>query len=153
MELAYTYLVAWYVIHCSTLMTTPTKAKKPVLYLQRLKSCIRKNLCLFYFLSILHQETSYIICPCRLELSASRYAVDLVDTQCRGGYTTLSAEAFLWLVSIHPRYLAFWQNDHYVIEPYMSSRFACKLGYDQLYVGNHNLDLEYSVSMFDDARA
>ena len=39
------------------------------------------------------------------------------------------------------------------MEPYVPSRFARQFGYDQLYVGNPNLNLAFMGSLIDGARA
>ena len=60
---------------------------------------------------------------------------------------------FEWLVRIRPSHLVYMSGDTCYLEPYVPSRFARQFGYDQLYVGNPNLDLAFMGSLIDGARA
>ena len=69
------------------------------------------------------------------------------------GQSSLSRGVFEWLVSIWPSHLLYRSGDTCYLEPYVPSRFARQFGYDQLYVGNPNLDLAFMGSLIDGARA
>ena len=56
----------------------------------------------------------------------------------RDGKTLLSQGIFECLVSIWPSHLVYRSGDTCYLEPYVPSRFARQIGYDQLYVGNLN---------------
>ena len=60
---------------------------------------------------------------------------------------------FWWLINIRPGYLVFRQGNSCLIEPYFPSRFARQFGYGQLYIGNLNLRLSSSGTLFEGARA
>ena len=69
------------------------------------------------------------------------------------GRSSLSRGVFEWLVSIRPSHLLYRSGDTCCLEPYVPSRFARQFGYDQLYVGNPNLNLAFMGSLIDGARA
>ena len=69
------------------------------------------------------------------------------------GFTRLSSGFFLWLVNIQPGYVVFRQGNSCMVEPYMPCRFARQFGYDQLYVGNPNPNLNFCENLFEGARA
>jgi len=66
---------------------------------------------------------------------------------------SLSQGIFEWLVSIRPSHLLYRSEDTCYLEPYAPSRFARQIGYDQLYVGNPNSNLDFIGSLIDGARA
>ena len=68
------------------------------------------------------------------------------------GRSSLSRGIFEWLVSIRPSHLLYRSGDSCYLEPYVPSRFARQFGYDQLYVGNPNLNLAFMGSLIDGAR-
>jgi len=65
----------------------------------------------------------------------------------------LSRGVFEWLVSIRPSHLVYQSGDICYLEPYVPCRFARQFGYDQLYVGNPNINLAFMGSLIDGARA
>src|SRR3954466_14234995 len=65
----------------------------------------------------------------------------------------LAPGPFTWLLNIRPGYhLLRWEMECW-IEPYTPSRFARQFGYNQLYIGNPNLDLIVRGTLFEGARA
>ena len=69
------------------------------------------------------------------------------------GQSSLTWGVFEWLVSIRPSHLLYRSGNTCYLEPYIPSRFARQFGYDQLYVGNPNLNLAFLGSLIDGARA
>jgi len=69
------------------------------------------------------------------------------------GQSSLSRAVFEWLVSIRPSHLLYRSGDTCYLEPYVPSRFARQFGYDQLYVGNPNLNLAFLGSLIDGVHA
>src|SRR3954469_5728299 len=76
-----------------------------------------------------------------------------VDLAGEDGSTTLAPGPFTWLLNIRPRYHLFRREAECWVEPYTPSRFARQFGYDQLYVGNPNLDLAAQGTLLEGARA
>lgn len=59
---------------------------------------------------------------------------------------------FLWLVNIWLWYMLYILDKSVVIEPYMPNHFVRQFGYNQLYVGNSNPELQHGGSYFDAGR-
>ena len=57
------------------------------------------------------------------------------------------------LVSIQPSHLVYKSGDTCNLEPYVPGRFARQFGYDQLFVGNPNINLAFMGILIDGARA
>src|SRR4051812_30489411 len=65
----------------------------------------------------------------------------------------LAPGPFTWLLNIRPGYHLFRREMECWIEPYTPSRFARQFGYDQLYVGTPNSDLNARGTLLEGARA
>ncbi|ONK80867.1 uncharacterized protein A4U43_C01F22640 [Asparagus officinalis] len=138
-ELPYTYLMAWFVLHRSDMMSVPNATYHSVPLLQLLKNGewegrgfpdIRKQL---------QVHKSWALSTCFPQFS-SRYGECLIDEEKPKEYRTyLDMGCFNWLVNIRPGYLTFRVGrvgNQCFIEPYLPCRFARQFGYDQLYVRN-----------------
>lgn len=55
--------------------------------------------------------------------------------------TALSPDLFIWLMNIRLGYMVVVNDKGVIVEPYTPSRFAHQSGYDQLYIGNPDLEL------------
>jgi len=93
----------------------------------------------------------YSLFRCFLRIRGARYDEEFRDAD--EGRSSLSRGVFECLVSIRPSHLLYRSGDICYLEPYVPSRFARQFGYDQLYVGNPNLDLAFMGSLIDGARA
>lgn len=107
-EVAYTYLVTWFVLHCYTLMMTTGRADLTTPFIERLAECTWRRQYLFNVWKAVRQESSYIICARHPVFSPAMYNKMLRDSRGEDGYTLLLAETFSWLVSIQLSYLIYW---------------------------------------------
>ena len=93
----------------------------------------------------------YSLFRCFSRIQGAGYGEEFKDAE--EGRSSLSRGVFEWLVSIRPSHLLYRSGDTCYLEPYVSSRFARQFGYDQLYVGNPNLNLAFMGSLIDGTRA
>src|SRR4051812_16338263 len=151
-EMAYTHLMAWFVMHCPCLMDIPHNPSLCVPFLQRLEGCSWAHSYLPKVREVLSLYQSYLVF-CRLpDTPGSGGSYHDVSSKAGTG-TSLSREAFQWLINIRPGYLVYVPGRVPVLELYTPSRFARQLGYDQLCVGNPNKSLRWKGNLFDAARA
>ncbi|ONK58388.1 uncharacterized protein A4U43_C09F11780 [Asparagus officinalis] len=152
-ELPYTYLMAWFVLHRSDMMSVPNATDHSVPLLQLLENNkwegrgfpdIRKQL-------QVHKCWAFSTC---FPQFSSRYGEGLIDEEKPREYRThLDIGCFNWLVNIRPGYLTFRVRNQCFIEPYLPCRFARQFGYDQLYVGNPRQQLRTHGGLVDGLRA
>ncbi|XP_020272747.1 uncharacterized protein LOC109847926 [Asparagus officinalis] len=153
LELPYTYLMAWLVLHRPDLMEAPDTVDLSVPLLQNLENCKWSK----------HREPDitrqfkihkcWEFFPCFPQFSGT-YNTTLVDAEDpRQNRTILDVGCFRWLMNIRPGYLLFRIRDVCHIEPYLPCRFARQFGYDQIYIGNPNRHLSFRGGLIDGARA
>ncbi|ONK56558.1 uncharacterized protein A4U43_C10F10040 [Asparagus officinalis] len=151
-ELPYTYLMAWFVLHRSDIMSVPNATDHSVPLLQLLENGkwegrgfpdIRKQL-------QVHKCWAFSTC---FPQFSSRYGECLIDEEKPREYRThLDISCFNWLVNIRSGYLTFWVRNQCFIESYLPCRFARQFGYDQLYVGNPRQQLRTHGGLMDGLR-
>jgi len=152
-ELPYTYLMAWYVMHCPSLMTAVRWKEDSVPFIQRLEGSRWEDPYIYYIRKRLSAPANYQLNRCLLQIPGASYGDLLVDSAGPDDFTRLSQGAFWWLLNIRPGYMLFRQGTSCTIEPYMPNRFARQFGYDQLYIGNPNAYLAFEGNLFEGARA
>jgi hypothetical protein len=154
-ELPYTYLVAWFVLHCPALMTAPYPAPTDgfIPFVQWLENSAWNGGYMATIWKIMQSSMNYQIYRCFLEIEYGNYGDQFADIADPDGFTKLPSGVFWWLVNIRPGYLVFHQGNICCIEPYMPNMFPRQFGYDQLYVGNPSPLLKFMGNPFDGARA
>jgi len=90
---------------------------------------------------------------CFPDIHDASYEDKFADLVGLDGFTRLPSDIFWWLINIRPGYLVFRQGNSDTVEPYMPCRFAGQFGYDQLYIGNPNLNLCFCGNLFEGAWA
>src|SRR4051812_24322542 len=130
-RLAYTYLVAWYVLHCPALMTPAPSLDLATLFIGSVAECSwtlsqRSEICQF-----LSRPENYQLCRCPPLLDETVDGGPFVDLAGEDRSTMLAPGPFIWLLNIHPGYHLFHREMECWIEPYTPSRFARQFGYDQ----------------------
>nr|ABB55315.1 dna-directed rna polymerase ii - related [Asparagus officinalis] len=98
------------------------------------------------FREILRRDYNYEIACKFPAFEGGAYGELHQDTPGPNSFIMLSRGVFWWLISIRPGYLIFRQGRKCFIEPYQPYRFSRQFGYDQLYVGNPNPTLAYTVA-------
>lgn len=154
-ELPYTYLMAWYVMHYPSLMTGIRSSERKVPYVQLLEDSDWACGYMGLIRRTVTHGSNYQIYRCSPDFSCVAYGEAFEDVPNRGvpGWTSLPHGVFFWLISIRPGYLILRQGAHCSIEPYMPCRFARQFGYEQLYVGNPNMGLSHHGNLLEGARA
>ena len=153
-KLPYTYLMAWYVMHCPPLMTTVPLSEGFVPFVQRLENSSWSCYYMFFVRrKCILNASNYQLDRCFPEIAGASYGDKFADLAGPDDFTRLPSGVFWWLINIRPEYLLFRQGNSCTIEPYMPSRFARQFGYDQLYVSNPNAKLSFSGNLFEGARA
>ena len=147
-ELPYTYLVAWHVMHCPSLMTVMYILEDFVPFLQKLERSSWQHTYIFYIRRAIQSDSNYQLVRCLPDIQDTSYGERFMDIVGPDGYTTLSTGIFFWLTNIRPGYLIFCWDDTCTIEPNLPSRFDCQFGNNQHYVGNLNTSLHFSWEPF-----
>ena len=130
----------------------PSQSISMLPFLQRLEGCSWAHSYLPKVREVLSLYQSYLVF-CRLpDTPGSGGSYHDVSSKAGTG-TSLSREAFQWLINIRTGYLVYIPGCVPVLELYTPSRFARQLGYDQLCVGNPNRNLRWKGNLFDAARA
>ena len=139
-ELPYTYLMAYYIMHCPSLMIAVPALEGFVPFVQRLEDSNWIHYCMFSIRTTILSGTNYQLAMCFPEIHDASYGDRFLDFAGSDGFTTLSSGIFWWLINIRPEYLIFRQGNACTIEPYTPSRFARKFGYDQLNIRNPKIE-------------
>jgi len=105
-------------------------------------AAVRKLLC---------RHDAYSLFRCFPYIRGVGYGEEFKDVG--DGRTSLSRGVFEWLVSIKLSHLMYQSRDVCYWEPFVPSHFARQFGYDQLYVGNPNVNLAFMGSLIDGACA
>ena len=129
-ELSYTYLVAWFVLHCPALMTAPHPAPADgfVPFVHRLEDSAWNDGYMATIRKVMQSSMNYQIFCCFPEIGDGGYGDKFANIVGPNGFTMLSSSVFWWLVNIRPGYLIFRQGNSCCIEPYMPNRFAHQFG-------------------------
>jgi len=151
--LPYTYLMAWFALHCPSLIGAgedPPQGVRMAL-LRRFEGCSWLKTYVAEARKLVRRYDVYSLFRCFSRIRGADYDEEFKDAGEE--QSSLSRGVFEWLVSIRPSHLLYRSGDTCYLEPYVPSRFARQFGYDQLYVGNPNLDLAFMGSLIDGARA
>ncbi|ONK72574.1 uncharacterized protein A4U43_C04F20830 [Asparagus officinalis] len=152
-ELPYTYLMTWFVLHHPDMMDAPKVANQSVPLLQLIEDCKWKGRGFMDIQKQLKDHKCWVVSTC-FPLFSGCYSDSLVDVKKPGtGRTCLDTGCFDWLVNIRLGYMIFRVKNYCYIEPYLSCRFAQQLGYDQIYVRNPSSELWTRGGLVDGARA
>ena len=151
-ELPYTYLMAWYIMHCPSLITSLSAPEGFVPFVQRLENSNWIQYYMFFIRRTILSGSNYQFARCFPDIPDASYEDKFLDFADPDGFTTLSSGIFLWLINIRLRSLVFRQGNACTIEAYMPSRFARKFGFDQLYIENPNASLCFSENLFEGVR-
>ncbi|ONK67075.1 uncharacterized protein A4U43_C06F15400 [Asparagus officinalis] len=152
-ELPYTYLMAWLVLHQSDMMWAPTSVDPSLPFLQIIDNCKWKGRGFADVRKQLQNHKCWVFPTCFLRFSG-QYSDSLIDVEKPGtGRTFLDSGCFDWLVNIRPGYVIFHVRNHCYIEPYLPCRFVHQFGYDHIYVENPKQQLRTRGGLVDGARA
>jgi len=99
-ELSYTYLVTWYVMHCLSLITAVQASEGFVPFVQRLKRSSWNHSYMFFIRRIIQSEMNYQLARYFPEIYDTSYRDHFLDFAGPNGFTTLSTGAFCWLINI-----------------------------------------------------
>jgi len=105
-ELPYTYLVAWYVMHCPSLMMAVQASEDFVPFLQKLErsNC---NIYMFFIRRTNQSDVNYQPVWCFSDIQDTSYRDRFLNITSPDGFTTLSTDVFCWLTNIRLGYLVF----------------------------------------------
>ena len=120
-KLLHTYLVAWYIMHCPSLMTVAYTSEDFVLFLQKLERSTWQHAYIFYIWRAIQSDSNYLLVRCLPDIQDTSYGDRFLDVAGSDRYTTLSTGVFYWLTIIRPGYLIFHPGDTCTIEPYLLS--------------------------------
>ena len=112
-ELPYTYLMAWFVQHFPTLMTSPQPVSEEgfVPLVQRLENSEWTTSYMGAIRKIVQNGINYQIYRCFTEMKGSKYGNSYADVAGRDDFTQLDSGVFWWLVNIRSGYLVFRQGN------------------------------------------
>jgi len=152
-RLPYTYLMAWYIMHCPLVIMAVSPSEGFIPFVQRLENSSWSQYYMYYIRKAILSSSNYQLDRCFPDISGAFYGDKFADLAGLDDFKRLPFGIFWWLINIRPGNLIFRQGDSCTIEPYMPSRFARPFGYDQLYIGNSNTGLCFSGNLFEGARA
>jgi len=93
-ELPYTYLMAWYVMHCPSLMTPVRRSEGSVPFVQRLERSDWRDTYIYYVRKCLSDATNYQLNRCFPEIPGASFGEQFTDSAGRDDFTQLSAGIF-----------------------------------------------------------
>lgn len=129
-KLAYTYLVAWYVLHCLDLMTMTSSINASKAFVQNLVECSWTTSLLSTVREILSTPSNYQLYQCPPEFDGAIDGISFMDLAMDDGFTMLALGPFTWLLNIPPGYHVSRQGTECLIELHVPSHFAYQLIYD-----------------------
>jgi len=106
-ELPYTYLMAWCVMHCSSLMTAVSASEGFTPFVQRLENSNWLQYYIFYIQKTILNGGNYQLDRCFPEIHDASYGDKFVHLVGPDGFTQLSSGLFWWLINIRPGHLVF----------------------------------------------
>ena len=78
-KLAYTYLVAWYIIHCLSLMTAAYRSEDFVPFLQKLEHSTWQHIYIFYIRRPIQNDLNYQLVRCLPDIQDTLYGDRFLD--------------------------------------------------------------------------
>lgn len=126
-ELPYTYLMAWFMMYCPSLMTLPTKNSSGASFIQKYEGCDWKNNYMHIIRKTVLYHQNFHIYRYFSDFSGSAYREEFRDTTGLDGYTTFCSD--WWLINIRIGHLLYCQRSFCFLEPYFPSRIVHLFGY------------------------
>ena len=108
---------------------------------------------MFYIRKTILNGANYQLDRCFPEIHDASYRDKFTNLSYPDRFTRLPPDILWWLINIQSAYMVFHQGNFYTVEPYMPCRFARQFTYNQLYVGNPNLNFRLCENLFEGARA
>jgi len=93
-KLSYTYLVAWYVMHCRSLMTVAHTLEDFASFLQKLERSTWQHAYIFYIRRAIQSDSNYQLVRYFPDIQDTSYGDRFLDFTGPDGYTTLSTNVF-----------------------------------------------------------
>jgi len=93
-ELPYTYLMAWYVMHCSSLMTVVPLSTGFVPFVQKLENSSWSNYYMFFFRKCILNASNYQLDRCFPEIAGAFYGDKFADLAGPDDFTRLPSGVF-----------------------------------------------------------
>ena len=93
-ELPYTYLMAWYVMHCPSLMTAVSASEGFTPYVQRLENSGWLQNYMFYIRKTILNGCNYQLDRCSPEIHDASYGDKFADLAGPDGFTQLPSGVF-----------------------------------------------------------
>jgi len=110
-ELSYTCLMAWYTIHCLSLMTTVSAPDDFAPFVQQLENSNWIHSYMFYIRKIVLNGANYQLDRCFPEILDASYGDKFADLAGLDRFTRLPSGVFWWVINIRPGYLIFCQGN------------------------------------------
>ena len=106
-ELPYTYLMAWYVMHYPPLMTAVPSSKGFVPFVQRMENSTWSHYYMFFARNSILNSLNNQLDRCFPEIFDASYGNKFADLAGPDDFTRLPSRVFWWLINIRPGYLIF----------------------------------------------
>jgi len=106
-ELPYAYLMAWYVMHCPSLITAVSASEGFIPFVQRLESSSWLQYYMLYIWKMILNGGNYQLDRCFFEIHDASYGDKFADLVGPDGFTRLPSGIFWWLINIRRGYLIF----------------------------------------------
>jgi len=115
--------MAWYVMHCSSLMKAVSPSEGFIPFVKRLESSSWSQYYMFYVWKTILNSSNYQLDRCFPEISGASYGDKFADLAGPDEFMWLPSGVFWWLINIWPEYLVFRQGDSCTIEPLHAQSF------------------------------
>ena len=106
-ELPYTYLMAWYVMHCLSLMTAMSLSEGFVPFVRRLENSSWSQYYMYYIRKAILSSSNYQLDRYFPEISDASYGDKFANFAGPDDFTRLPSRVFWWLFNIQPGNLVF----------------------------------------------
>ena len=93
-ELPYTYLMAWYVMHCPSLMTAVSPSEGFVHFVQKLENLSWSQYYMYYVRKAILSSSNYQLDRCFPEIYGASYGDKFADLAGPDDFTWLPSESF-----------------------------------------------------------
>jgi len=110
-ELPYTNLMAWYIMHCPSLMSGVPLSAGFVPFVQKLENSSWTHYYMFFVRKSILNILNYQLDRCFPEIVDASYGDKFADLAGPDDFTRLPSGVFWWLINIRPRYLIFQQGN------------------------------------------
>ena len=106
-ELLYKYLMAWYVMHCSSLMTAVSPSEDFVPFVQRPENSSWSQYYMYYIRKSILSSSNYQLDRCFLKISSALYGDKFADLASPDDLTRLPSGVFWLFINIRLGYFVF----------------------------------------------